>query len=1272
MVPQQQQQQTQQSHQEQSMSKQRQIVTKFNAGSSQVVVHQQHVQSYSQHPLQQQLVNNLLVGQQSIAGPLPNQTVSIVASDLSQQQQKQLVLPLQSQQEVEVRSPQVGQLQHQQQNQPQITNIRQQSAATFQAIPCPSSATNNSNLISGNNVIQSGNIVRNSSSNLSGNSGSSRGSNSTSNFNQIIGLNPTSNNIANSRSNVNPSHHNNIVIESVTTQHHPHQQNVHHPQGTGQRPHQQQSQQHHSMHPQNLFYQQSPPTVQHQQQQPARISSGTSSLIVTSYATTMAGSSSLKPTSAITTTSTISNLQLSKSPPWRKNINTLQNQGSNQFQIGPERVPPLPHQHMVSQPPPWQEENQKRMIKIRNSPGMATTKKRPNFKDDPTGYLDHQTAILHSSILSVPSPDLTESSASRQRQPESRISEPESQMISKPRQSSVQQRQNPTVGQSQRVVQKSSTQTIDQIGNFTIGGQTVTHLPNGMVQVQQNCDIGQQLQAPRNSTTISKHNETFHQQPLLVQASQESPVSSSTAFTEKRPSSRNDAGLKGPVQGGAISTSNDSPASFSASPLSSASPSQSPDLQINRNPVTPSSNVVQKTYTKIVHKNNPTQGKLTVKPMQQKIVMENQMKVNDMSNQSPIIITQQSSTAETHQSSNVTVNVQSHHHHHQPQQQIFVTDGNGQQRLQPLVQNCIPMGTNISSLPGSQFVMTTSGQIIVVPPKTTLTNANANGLITTASNQNILISNNGHHHHHHPNAGNVIIQNSPHHHHHQGQIINTINGNIISGNLDLTDQNGRNVVIPTAQNGTTIQIANPSGNSVIINQQPQNTAKIIGQATNLLGSGHHHHHQNQILATNNHGTVTVLNTMPSGFVLQPTGTNSLIQQHHTSAQIGQPATATIDGQHVIGQLIDTGNGTQQFIQTTNLQQLGGNRVVITSPDNQLKRKSKKRKSSSGSSSTQSLSPQNSPPIMNQHHHQQQPMIQITSTPQYSQSFQISPGIPQLSILPNGSGQAGATATVTKTHITQNPGQATHQQILLQNGQTILQPLNLIQQQVLVPAGLVMTPDNTLLQIQNMAPCSSTPCNLGNLGVMIRAQSPHNKGFLSPNSGQQFIVTNQTSGQISPQQLSQIYSTPMGLMMPAHQQQQGRTFMQQNTATIMQQQQPTIVTSQHQQHHNQQHQHQTQHTLDQHRLIQQHNHHLSHPLSSGSASPPDTTTHSPQSPERPESQKSGGGSDSNMVQCVSSSEPDSVTIIPTTESPIASPSSVLDYERQIGKILCILI
>lgn len=265
------------------------------------------------------------------------------------------------------------------------------------------------------------------------------------------------------------------------------------------------------------------------------------------------------------------------------------------------------------------------------------------------------------------------------------------------------------------------------------------------------------------------------------------------------------------------------------------------------------------------------------------------------------------------------------------------------------------------------------------------------------------------------------------------------------------------------------------------------------------------------------------------------------------------------------------------------------------------------------------------------------MLQIT--PQYQQqSFQISPGM------------SGITLVQNKPQT--NSG--TQQQILLQNGQTIIQPLNIIGQQLLVPAGLMVAPDTTLLQIQNVGPCGSI---LTPQGMMIRASSPQNKNFLSPNSGgQQFIVSG--NGQISP--IGQMYSTPMGLVVPqTNSNSSGPTYVQQNTTIL--QQQTTMINSANgnggSSNADSDIRPQNQQSIPQSQQQQQHHHHHR----TVSVSPPDTTTHSPRSPERPPSQRSNG-SDTNMVQCVSSSEPDAVS--PVADS-ARSPSNNSDYERSGG-------
>lgn len=522
-----------------------------------------------------------------------------------------------------------------------------------------------------------------------------------------------------------------------------------------------------------------------------------------------------------------------------------------------------------------------------------------------------------------------------------------------------------------------------------------------------------------------------------------------------------------------------------------------------------------------------------------------------------------------------------------------------QQRLQQ--QGVVIQG----SIHGGQHLIQSSNNLIATNNGTVMSGNNSNFIVSSSPNniQPMILNNSNlitHHHHHH--NGNVLQNNS------NGNLLTTTSGKVIT--------NGSNILNGTNMMGQSNQLISPGGQTVML---------------------------------------------PNGYVLQP--------QQFT----------TVDGQVVNVINHPDGNGSTQYVQQTQQR-------IILSPDS--KRRAKKRKSSSGTPPTpNSLSPQQSPTIQ-QHSptvmttNQAGTMLQIT--PQYQQqSFQISPGVPGIALVQNKQ----------QHHHHQQQQQPQQQQIIqLPNGQTIIQPLNIIGQQLLMPAGLmVAAPETTLLQIQNVAPCGSiiTP-----QGMMIRAPSPQNKSFLSPNGhhgGQQFIVSN--NGQISP--LGQMYSTPMGIVVPHTNASAAATYVQQNTTIV--QQQTTMMSNnqgggggsvsvdengqvisaqchQIQQQHQQRPQPSQQH---QQQLSQpQQNHHQPQ---SRTVSPPDTTTHSPRSPERPSSQRSSG-SDINMVrlgnlfvnqiclrdpslssqvQCVSSSEPDSV-VSPMADS-AHSPSSN-DYER----------
>lgn len=147
----------------------------------------------------------------------------------------------------------------------------------------------------------------------------------------------------------------------------------------------------------------------------------------------------------------------------------------------------------------------------------------------------------------------------------------------------------------------------------------------------------------------------------------------------------------------------------------------------------------------------------------------------------------------------------------------------------------------------------------------------------------------------------------------------------------------------------------------------------------------------------------------------------------------------------------------------------------------------------------------------------------------------------------------------------------------------------------MPAGLMMTSD-TVLQIQNVAPCNLiTP-----QGIV------QNKGFLSSNSpNQQFIVSG--NSQISP--IGQMYGT-VGLMVPPS---GGPSFVQQQTTTLMSNNSSTNEIE------NSTNSSQSVST----QTLQ---------ANIVTISPPDTTTHSPRSPDRPDSRRSVT-SDVNMVKII---------------------------------------
>ncbi|XP_017848229.1 transcription factor SPT20 homolog isoform X2 [Drosophila busckii] len=419
---------------------------------------------------------------------------------------------------------------------------------------------------------------------------------------------------------------------------------------------------------------------------------------------------------------------------------------------------------------------------------------------------------------------------------------------------------------------------------------------------------------------------------------------------------------------------------------------------------------------------------------------------------------------------------------------------------------------------------------------------------------------------------------------------------------------GQQLIMTSAGQLLVIPAANNKQQQQQQRAQSQSAGYIVGQPKLL----HHQLGQLTHISQANGGNPTqtvLLNTLPNGgYIVQQQAAPAEQQQQQQLLAMPQPAAP-----------------------------------LITSPES--KRRPRKRKNSISStppppapqqqqqlsvSPAKTLSPQISPsipsqaPALLQQAANAAAAAQSTATQQqqqqqqFPQQFQLSPGIQGI--------------VVNKPA---NAGTAQPQQLLLQNGQ-ILQQVNLIGQQLLMPAGLVMGPDATLLQIQNM-PTTSLLTPQGS--VMLRTPSPQGKpSFISPSTGgQQYLVG--ANGQLSP--IGQIYSTHMGLVMPTAQQ-GGASFVQASpTATIQIQQQQQPLQQQQQQQQQQQLNLQASYVTET---------HASRQLTAGS--PPDTTTCSPRSPERPPSHRSSG---SDMVQYVSSSEPDAA-ISPQSAGSRQSPSS----------------
>lgn len=230
-----------------------------------------------------------------------------------------------------------------------------------------------------------------------------------------------------------------------------------------------------------------------------------------------------------------------KLPPWKKNsmiqqksVQQMMPSGIPIFQINGQNVIAIDQnnqQFHIQQPQQIQIIEQNRdgsemaqsWTTSDGKIGKAIIRRRPTFKEDPTGYLNQQTALLHNTITTLHSPDGSSSTTSS---------------VSPALQEGHENFQRTQIGQRQ-FIQQYVKAAPGQV--TTIGGQTLTHMPNGVVQIQQNCDIKPQVKPMMIQEQIQlQQNKFIRQNPKgrppknpqtiakRIAMSQESPVSSTS------------------------------------------------------------------------------------------------------------------------------------------------------------------------------------------------------------------------------------------------------------------------------------------------------------------------------------------------------------------------------------------------------------------------------------------------------------------------------------------------------------------------------------------------------------------------------------------------------------------------------------------------------------------------------------------------------------------------------------------------------------------------
>lgn len=859
-----------------------------------------------------------------------------------------------------------------------------------------------------------------------------------------------------------------------------------------------------------------------------------------------------------------------RTPPWQKNSILSQHQPIVN-QSG-ETDSPISLKHLlanavqfknVKQQPPWHDESERRIV----------VKKEPNFKEDPTGYLNHQTAILHNSILNLHSPEMHEEAIIDQPMPESdtdnehsdatktfsrtrdivvqKLTENNpanvlcitnhrmrlSSMVPKP-ENGIQKYGKPRIaigpnGQPVRIIQNTQhlmyagdsnnirinstltqqtraqfrfTETSSRnnhkkmpncqpIGNqsaiieglnqqtnspmettvpLTIGNEysldkpkvichkSVSDAPSLFISLDNGEKSCQNLVQPQlmAKQMVTKSPKTIQYTAGNIKRSHESPVSSSTqndilAIDELLP-----------AQVGSVSTSKET-ATFKSPAISEAHAEKSETTVFStkyhniymaaqtsgRNTITSvlaGKAMTSTTNTAQSHGANEKVKTSRPNPHENAIHVPSNRKFIKANNSQIIQITKAPSVSINNSNTSHTSPASSSHN---------IPSG-----IRNFPTICSDGGAN-------QIIMTSTGQILMMP-STLQDNKNPNQMMVGSPSNNALLVGND------PSASNLVINTHNSHHSMRNELIHGINENgtsnmIASGNgmgmviqsrnvvtggsanILQSPNSSNNFIMGASSNMQSMILSNsglishnsnvlsPTGTTLLPTANNTNiistasTAKNLSNANNLLASAnimnqqHVIGHNNQIISGNATGNLL---SPSSGMVGQQT---VLLNQLSNGSYVIQPQTITVDGQVMN---VISSDGTNQFMQQR----------IIVSPDS--KRRTIKRKSSlSPSTQITNDSPLPSPTVQQ---NSSQQMLQVT--PHYqSQSFQISPG--------------GAGITLVQNKPSPISNTASQQQILLQNSSTILQPINLIGQQLILPTGLMMAPDaTTLLQIQNVA------------------------------------------------------------------------------------------------------------------------------------------------------------------------------------------------------------